>query len=85
MHNIASHLCNAQEFIQQRAVRNFGQADPEYGRRLQERLNFYNQEIKKVSPYSVRVQQNAVVHILVVKVLLLHASLRFLQLFLRNK
>jgi len=47
--NIASHLCNAQEFIQQRAVRNFGQADPEYGRRLQERLNFYNQEIKKAA------------------------------------
>jgi len=47
--NIASHLCNAQEFIQQRAVRNFGSADPEYGRRLQERLNFYNQEAKKAA------------------------------------
>jgi catalase len=47
--NIASHLCNAQEFIQQRAVRNFSQADPEYGRRIQERLNFYKAEKKKVN------------------------------------
>lgn len=47
--NIASHLCNAQEFIQQRAVRNFGQADAEYGSRLQERLKFYNQEAKKAA------------------------------------
>lgn len=47
--NIASHLCNAQEFIQQRAVRNFGQADEEYGRRLQDRLNYYKQEAKKAA------------------------------------
>lgn len=47
--NIASHLCNAQTFIQQRAVRNFGQADPDYGRRLQERLNHYNQERKQAA------------------------------------
>jgi len=29
--NIASHLCNAQKFIQERAIKNFSQADKEYG------------------------------------------------------
>jgi catalase len=42
--NISSHLCHAQEFIQQRAVRNFGQADPDFGQRLQTRLDYYNQQ-----------------------------------------
>ena len=37
--NIAGHLSKAQEFIQKRAVRNFSQADPEYGRRIQEILD----------------------------------------------
>nr|ALU63753.1 catalase [Haliotis madaka] len=37
--NMAGHLINAQDFIQKRAVSNFGQADPEYGRRLQDALN----------------------------------------------
>jgi len=36
--NMAGHLVNAQLFIQKRAVNNFSQADPEYGRRLEEEL-----------------------------------------------
>ena len=39
--NIGYHLKDAQEFIQKRAVRNFSQADPEYGRRVQEVLDRY--------------------------------------------
>jgi len=46
--NIASHLCAAQEFIQQRAVHNFSQADPEYGRRIQELLNKTKQQKMQV-------------------------------------
>ncbi|XP_046544338.1 catalase-like [Haliotis rubra] len=37
--NLAGHLINAQEFIQKRAVNNFGKADAEFGRRLQAALN----------------------------------------------
>eukprot|EP00088_Acartia_fossae_P018757 TRINITY_DN2085_c0_g1_i11.p1 TRINITY_DN2085_c0_g1~~TRINITY_DN2085_c0_g1_i11.p1 ORF type:complete len:519 (+),score=128.42 TRINITY_DN2085_c0_g1_i11:32-1558(+) len=37
--NIASHLCNAQQFIQERAIRNFASADPEYGRRIKENID----------------------------------------------
>ena len=37
--NIANHLKHAQDFIQKRAVRNFTQADPEYGRMVQEKLD----------------------------------------------
>jgi len=36
--NIGSHLCNAQEFLQERAIKNFGSADPEYGRRIRENI-----------------------------------------------
>jgi len=32
--NIASHLCNAQPFIQERAIKNFWSADPAYGDRI---------------------------------------------------
>lgn len=39
--NIAGHLKDAQEFIQQRAVHNFGQCDPEFGKRLQQALDAY--------------------------------------------
>lgn len=39
MKNIANHLIGAQEFLQKRAVHNFGQADPEYGQTLQEELD----------------------------------------------
>jgi len=41
--NMAGHLQNAQDFIQDRAVKNFGQCDPEYGRRLREALDAYKQ------------------------------------------
>lgn len=37
--NISSHLINAAEFIQDRAVANFSKCDPEYGRRLKEALD----------------------------------------------
>jgi len=37
--NIASHLCNAQKFIQERAIRNFGAADKEYGQRIKENID----------------------------------------------
>ncbi|XP_078582866.1 catalase-like [Branchiostoma floridae x Branchiostoma japonicum] len=40
--NLASHMTAAQEFLQKRAVKNFSQCDPEYGRRLQEKLDKYN-------------------------------------------
>ena len=39
--NIAGHMKDAQEFIQKRAVNNFAQADPEFGRRLRELLAQY--------------------------------------------
>jgi len=37
--NIASHLCNAQSFIQDRAIKNFSAADPEYGRKIKKLIN----------------------------------------------
>lgn len=37
--NMSSHMKDAQEFIQKRAVANFSKCDPEYGRRLQEALD----------------------------------------------
>lgn len=37
--NIACHLKNAQPFLQERAVKNFTQAHPEYGRRLRAALD----------------------------------------------
>jgi len=39
--NIASHIVKAQEFLQERAVKQFGAADSEYGRMLKERINYY--------------------------------------------
>ncbi|XP_002738841.1 catalase, partial [Saccoglossus kowalevskii] len=41
INNIAGHLKDAQEFLQKRAVHNFSQCDPEYGRRLEEALAKY--------------------------------------------
>jgi len=40
--NIGSHLCNAQKFIQERAIRNFSAADPQYGKRIQQNINRRN-------------------------------------------
>jgi len=37
--NIASHLCNAQEFLQERAIKNFSAADRNYGRKIQELID----------------------------------------------
>eukprot|EP00112_Aurelia_sp_Birch-Aquarium-sp1_P010866 Seg2300.3 transcript_id=Seg2300.3/GoldUCD/mRNA.D3Y31 product=Catalase protein_id=Seg2300.3/GoldUCD/D3Y31 len=39
--NIAGHMKDAQEFIQKRAVANFAAAHPDYGRRIQEKLDAY--------------------------------------------
>ncbi|CAL1265609.1 unnamed protein product [Larinioides sclopetarius] len=48
--NIANHLINAQEFIQERAVNNFTQADVECGRRIKEEL----QRLKMLKNYRER-------------------------------
>jgi len=37
--NIASHLCNAQPFIQERAIKNFTHADPKYGGKIRELID----------------------------------------------
>nr|QOD42443.1 catalase 2 [Brachionus plicatilis] len=37
--NVSGHLINAAEFIQERAVTNFGKCHPDYGRRLKEALD----------------------------------------------
>ena len=39
--NIAGHLKGAQKFIQERAVKNFSQADPDYGARIAKLLESY--------------------------------------------
>lgn len=39
MENIANHLIHAQEFIQKRAVYNFGQVNSEFGHTLQAKLD----------------------------------------------
>jgi len=44
--NIASHIQNAQDFLQERAVKQFGCADKEYGRMLRERINHYKDQKK---------------------------------------
>merc|ERR1712110_209847 len=43
--NIASHICNAQDFLQDRAVRNFGAADRAFGSMLRKRIDFYKKPI----------------------------------------
>ena len=48
--NMSSHLVNAADFLQERAVNNFTKCDPEYGRRLKEalaRLNLKRQVREK--------------------------------------
>merc|ERR1712038_694299 len=37
--NIASHLCNAQGFIQERAIKNFASADAEFGQKIRELID----------------------------------------------
>ena len=46
MDNIASHITNAQEFLQERAIKQFGNADKEYGAQLRARINYYNSKKK---------------------------------------
>lgn len=45
--NMSGHLINAAEFLQVRAVNNFGKCDSDYGRRLQQALN--DLKLKKLS------------------------------------
>lgn len=47
--NIAGHLKDAKEFIQDRAVANFSQADPDYGRRIAKLLDKYRKQPRKPS------------------------------------
>ncbi|XP_045197713.1 catalase-like isoform X3 [Mercenaria mercenaria] len=42
--NIAGHMKDAQEFIQKRAVGNFAKADPQFGKMIQEKLDFYKKK-----------------------------------------
>ncbi|KAJ8315535.1 hypothetical protein KUTeg_007685 [Tegillarca granosa] len=44
--NIGNHLINASEFLQKRAVQNFSQADPDYGRGIQQVLDKLNAKRK---------------------------------------
>ncbi|TRY73797.1 hypothetical protein TCAL_02199 [Tigriopus californicus] len=44
--NIASHLCNAQPFLQERAVNQFGKVHPDFKKMLQEKLPKYNKQSK---------------------------------------
>lgn len=44
--NIGNHLVNASEFLQKRAVHNFSQADPDYGRGIQQVLDRENAKKK---------------------------------------
>merc|ERR1712032_504869 len=37
--NIASHLCNAQGFLQERAIKNFASADADFGRKIRELID----------------------------------------------
>lgn len=37
--NIAGHMVGAQEFIQDRAIKNFTQADPEYGANIRRAID----------------------------------------------
>merc|ERR1719225_1655396 len=53
--NIASHIINAQEFLQERAIKQFGSADAEYGRTLRERIQHYKKAkngVKETIPAS---------------------------------
>merc|ERR1711953_1136879 len=42
--NIAAHIQNAQDFLQERAIKQFLSADKKYGEMLRERINFYKRK-----------------------------------------
>merc|ERR1711862_443989 len=42
--NIAAHFQNAQDFLQERAIKQFLSADKKYGEMLRERINFYKRK-----------------------------------------
>jgi catalase len=48
--NIASHLCNAQPFIQERAIKNFSSADPKYGGKIRELIDTVYSKSKNSQP-----------------------------------
>jgi catalase len=45
--NISGHLVNAKDFIQERAVKNFSQVDPDFGRRLEAGLKAQREKMEK--------------------------------------
>jgi catalase len=47
--NIAGHIKGAKDFIQDRAVKNFSQVDPEFGRRLRKAIDEHNKKKPKSS------------------------------------
>jgi catalase len=49
--NIAGHLKGAQPFIQERAVKNFSQVNPEFGRLIREGLNKYGRSNGAMTHY----------------------------------
>lgn len=52
--NIAGHAINASDFLQKRVVKNFSQADPEYGRAIQEKLDQLKAQRKAKSGVSAQ-------------------------------
>lgn len=48
VHNIARHLKDAADFIQQRVIRNFTQVDPDYGGRIARLLQQYKTRVSRV-------------------------------------
>lgn len=48
--NIASHLCNAQPFIQERAIKNFSSADLKYGEKIRELIDTVYSKSKNQKP-----------------------------------
>ncbi|TOF88458.1 hypothetical protein CGJ15_24785 [Vibrio parahaemolyticus] len=47
--NIANHLVNAQDFLQERAIGNFTQACPEYGASVRKALEKVKTQLSKAS------------------------------------
>lgn len=57
MENIAGHAINASDFLQKRVVKNFSQADPEYGRAIQEKLDQLKAQKKAKVSLEVKVKK----------------------------
>ncbi len=53
--NMSTHLINAAEFIQERAVNNFTKCDADYGRRLKEALDSLKKLKKEVNEETIEI------------------------------